>query len=88
MAGVDTRFAQGIGSTSGGLRGGSRARDATRDEVHLSCGRNEGREKTAKRVKCWKRYQGTSLLFTIEDYNENEGRPHLDKNGIHNVDGS
>ena len=35
-----------------------------------------------------RRYQGTSLSFIAKDYNEDEGRPHLEKNGMHNAEGS
>ena len=29
-----------------------------------------------------------ALQFSVEDYDESEGRPHLDENGIHDVEGS
>ena len=29
-----------------------------------------------------------ALRFTAEDYDESEGRPHLDENGIHDAEGS
>ena len=29
-----------------------------------------------------------ALWFGAEDYNEREGRPHLDENGIHDAEGS
>ena len=35
-----------------------------------------------------KRFQGTSLPFSTEDYDKDEGRPRLDKNGIREAKGS
>ena len=29
-----------------------------------------------------------ALRFTAKDYDESEGRPHLDENGIHDTEGS
>ena len=29
-----------------------------------------------------------ALRFTVEDYDESEGRPHLDENGIRDAEGS
>jgi hypothetical protein len=79
----------------GGLEvgGGSTVGDAIidegRDEVHSSRGRSGGRQRTTRGVKrTRKRYQGRSLPFTAEDYNEDEGRPHLDENGIQDAGGS
>jgi hypothetical protein len=54
-----------------------------------SRGRGGGRHRTTRGVKrTRKRYQGRSLPFTAEDYNEDEGRPHLDENGIQDAEGS
>ena len=61
--------------------------DGSRDEVHSSCDR--GRQRTTRDVKrTRKRYQGISFSLTIEDYNEDEDRPHLDENDIHDAKGS
>ena len=63
--------------------------DGSRDEVHSSRGTGGGRQRTTRGVKrTRKRYQGRSFLFTAEDYNEDEGRPHLNENGIQDVEGS
>ena len=63
--------------------------DGSRDEVKSSPGRSGGRQRTTRGVKRTRmRYQGRSLLFTAEDYNEDEGRPHLDENGIQDAEGS
>ena len=76
----------GIG---GGSTGGAAIIDGSTDEVHSSRGRGGGRQRTTRGVKrTRKRYQGRSLPFTAEDYNEDEGRPHLDENGIHDAQGS
>jgi len=73
----------------GGLGVGGGLGDGSRDEVHSSCGTGGGRQRTTRGVKrTRKRYQGRSLPFTAEDYNEDEGRPHLDENGIHDAEGS
>ena len=61
--------------------------NGTRDEMHSSCGR--GRQRTTRDVKhTRKRYQRRSFSFTVEDYNEDDDRPHLDENGIHDAKGS
>ena len=76
-----------------GVGGGSTVGDAiidgSRDEVHSSPDTGGGRLKTTRGVKrTRKRYQGRLLPFTAEDYNKDEGRPHLDENGIQDVEGS
>ena len=45
-------------------------------------------QKTTRGLKRSKRYQGTSLPSSTEDYDKNEGRPHLDENGICDAEGS
>ena len=45
-------------------------------------------QRTTRGLKCSKRYRGTSLPFSAEDYDKDEGRPHLDKNGIRDMEGS
>jgi hypothetical protein len=63
--------------------------DGSRDEVHSSRGMGGGRQRTTRGVKRnRKRYQERSLPFIAEGYNEDEGRPHLDENGIHDEEGS
>jgi hypothetical protein len=57
--------------------------------VHSRSGTVGGRHRNMRGVKrTRKRYHGRSLPFTAEDYNEDEGRPYLDENGIHDVEGS
>jgi len=78
----------GLG-VGGGSTVGDVIIDGSRDEVHSSRGRGGGRQRTTRGVKrTRKRYQGRSFLFTAEDYNEDEGRPHLNENGIQDVEGS
>ena len=45
-------------------------------------------QRTTRGLKRLKRYQGTSLPFSIEDYDKDDGRPRLDKNGIRDAKGS
>ena len=92
-ASVSLPRSQSNGTGGIGVVGGSTTGDVfidgSRDEVHSSRGTGGGRQRTtrgAKRTR--KRYQGRSLPFTAEDYNEDEGRPHLDENGIHDAEGS
>jgi hypothetical protein len=57
--------------------------------VHSSRGTGGGRQRTTRGVKrTRKRYQGRLLPFIAKDYNEDEGRPHLDENDIQDAKGS
>ena len=60
--------------------------DGSRGEVHLNPSTGGGRLRITRGTR--KRYQGISLPFTAEEYNEDGGRPHLDENGIHDAEGS
>ena len=92
-ASISLSHSQSTGRGGLGVGGGSTVEDAiidgSRDEVHLSRGTNGGCQRTTRGVKrTRKRYQGRSLPFITEDYNEYEGRPHLDANDIHDAEGS
>lgn len=92
-ASVSLPHSQSNGRGGLGVGGGSTTGDVfidgSTDEVHPSRGRGGGRQRTTRGVKrTRKRYQGRPLPFTAEDYNEDEGRPHLDENGIHDAEGS
>jgi hypothetical protein len=57
----------GLG-VGGGSTMGDAIIDGSRDEVHSSCGRGGGRQRTTRGVKrARKRYQGRSLPFTAKD---------------------
>ena len=66
--------------------------DENRDEMHSSCGRVEGakelRELSNVPRRGIKEDRFRLLLKMRVDYNEGEGRPHLDENGIHDARGS
>ena len=92
-ASVSFSHSQSNGRGGLGVGGGSTVGDTiideSRDEVHSSRGMGGRRQRTTRGVKhTRKRYRGRSLPFTAEDYNEDEGRPHLDENGIHDAEGS
>ena len=92
-ASVSLSHSQSNGRGGVGVGGGSTMGDAiidgSRDEVYSSRDTGGGRQRTTRGVKrTRKKYQGRLLPFTVEDYNEDEGRSHLDENDIHDAEGS
>ena len=45
-------------------------------------------QRTTRGLRHSKRYQGTSLPFSTEDYDKDEDRPRLNENGIRDAEGS
>ena len=62
--------------------------DSTTNQVCSNRGSIGAGQRITRRMKCRKRHQGMALWFSTEDYDESEGRPHLDENGICDVEGS
>ena len=64
------------------------ANDSTRNQVRSNCGSIGLGQRIIRGMKCQKRHQSMALWFGTEDYDESEGRPHLDENGIRDAEGS
>ena len=45
-------------------------------------------QRITRGLKRQKKHQDMALWFSAEDYDESEGRPHLDENGIRDAEGS
>ena len=61
---------------------GNAPNESTANQVQSSHGSMGAGQRITKGMKRRKRHQGMALWFTVEDYDESEGRPHLDENGI------
>lgn len=96
--GVETAFGAQVGdaslngtsnrSGSHNVQHGNAPIDSNRNEVRSSRGRGGVMQRITRGVKRRKRYQGTALRFSADDYDETEGRPPLDENGIRDPEGS
>ena len=67
---------------------GNAPNESTTNQVRSSCGSMGAGQRITRGMKRRKRHQGMALRFTVEDYDESEGRPHLDENGICDAEGS
>ena len=61
---------------------------STTNQVRSNRGSIGVGQRITRGMKCRKRHQGMALRFSVEDYDEREGRPHLDENGIRDAKGS
>ena len=62
--------------------------ESTTNQVRSSRESMGAGQRITRGMKRRKRHQGMALWFTAEDYDESEDRPHLDENGIRDVEGS
>ena len=67
---------------------GNAPNESTTNQVRSSRGNMGAGQRITRGMKRRKRHQGMALRFTAEDYDESEGRPHLDENGIRDAEGS
>ena len=67
---------------------GNASNDSTRNQVRSNCGSIGPGQRITRGMKRRKRHQGMALQFSVEDYDESEGRAHLDENGIRDAEGS
>ena len=66
---------------------GNASNDSTTNQVRSNHGSIGAGQRITRGMKRRKRHQGMTLWFSAKDYNENEGRPHLDENGIRDTEG-
>ena len=67
---------------------GNAPNESTTNQVRSSRESMGAGQRITRGMKRQKRHQGMALRFTAEDYDESEGRPHLDDNGIRDAEGS
>ena len=67
---------------------GNAPNESTTNQVRSSHGSMGAGRRITRGMKRRKKHQGMVLRFTAEDYDESEGRPHLDENGIRDAEGS
>ena len=67
---------------------GNAPNESTTNQVRSSRRSMGVDQRITRGMKRRKRHQGMALRFTAEDYDESEGRPHLDENGIRDVESS
>ena len=66
---------------------GNASNESTTNQVRLDHGSIGAGQRITRGMKRRKRHQGMALLFSAEDYDESEGRSHLDENGIRDAEG-
>ena len=67
---------------------GNAPNESTTNQVGSNRGSMGVGQRITRGMKRQKSHQGMALRFTTEDYDESEGRPHLDENGIRDAEGS
>ena len=67
---------------------GNAPNESTTNQVRSNRGSIGAGQRIIRGMKRRKRHQGMALRFSPMDYDESEGRPHLDENGIRDAEGS
>ena len=67
---------------------GNAPNESTTNQVRSNYGSMGAGQRITRGMKRRKMHQGMALRFIVEDYDESEGRPHLDENGIRDAEGS